>query len=738
MVIHRYPLTHLVLLALSSGAMGQIRGPLADLSLKDLMNITVASVSKREQSLQDAATGIYVISREDIRRSGASRLSDVLKMAPGVWFTDNSRHLTSFAIRESMDPFSQSVLFMVDGIPMTNQVLGGPTFHLQHLPLEEIDRIEVIRGPGGTIYGANATAAIVNIYTTPPEDMEGVQVVNRFGRLDHRSGFLRIGGQPGPRISLSGWLHHQNERDYDNPDAFSGDSLWAERRNDLDTLVANRFGDPRRGHSFLRAGGMKLGYRRGESTHLQMRGWWERWRLMAYRMLPPIWPESPGPFPRDTAWLMTEEAENITVGLRLDHEFSETHDIFLNAFYRRRNHDAVQTGGRGINFDVSELELQDNFILGGMHAFSLGANLRQVRFDIEPHGMQPGVSFANPRNTEYIIGALLQDHMQLGPRWEFILGTKLETWTLIKMTPEVIPSARLVYKPTPDLTFWSAASRSITTPGYIQADLEYRGLQLPPAWYYQSRNETPIKAAGKWVAVVPGPQLKPTSYRTLETGLRTSMRKAWSIDVTGFISELNDVVLVAPFDPDIIIPSRVRDDSIVPVYYANLVDKKQAGVELLGRWRPYRPLRLEATYSLNTRLDSRGLRLPGEDRNYVSGESTRVPEHIASLRAYLDLPEDLDLTSNFTYVSPYEVGDFYDFAAQTPEGQYAIAVEKKFHRYYLDAMIEKGWHRNRLKLALWGRNLLADGQVEIFNRFANPGFPAQTHRTYGIRLSYGF
>ena len=142
-------------------------------SLEDLMDITVTSVSKREQKLSRAASAIFVISQEDIHRSGATNIPDLLRMAPGVDVEQIDANAWAISIRGFNSRFSNKVLVMIDGRTVYNPVFSGVFWDQIATPLEDIERIEVIRGPGATVWGANAVNGVISIITKSSRDTKG-------------------------------------------------------------------------------------------------------------------------------------------------------------------------------------------------------------------------------------------------------------------------------------------------------------------------------------------------------------------------------------------------------------------------------------------------------------------------------------------------------------------------------------------------------------------------------------
>jgi iron complex outermembrane receptor protein len=146
---------------------------LADASLEDLMNIEVTTVSKKEQKLSQTPAAIFVITQEDIRRSGMTSVPDLLRMVPGLQVAQIQGGAWAITARGFNDQYAQELLVMVDGRSVYSPIDGGVTWEERDTLLEDIQRIEVIRGPGATLWGANAVNGIINIITKAAKDTQG-------------------------------------------------------------------------------------------------------------------------------------------------------------------------------------------------------------------------------------------------------------------------------------------------------------------------------------------------------------------------------------------------------------------------------------------------------------------------------------------------------------------------------------------------------------------------------------
>lgn len=168
---------------------------LADKSLEDLMNIQVTSVSKREQPLSRTASAIFVITTADIERSGATNIPDLLRIVPGVDVAQIDANTWAITVRGLNARFGNELLVLLDGRNVYTPTFGGVLWDTLDLPLEDIERIEVIRGPGGTIWGANAVNGVINIITKKAANTSGAMLVGGGGNLDQGFGTAQYGGK---------------------------------------------------------------------------------------------------------------------------------------------------------------------------------------------------------------------------------------------------------------------------------------------------------------------------------------------------------------------------------------------------------------------------------------------------------------------------------------------------------------------------------------------------------------
>ena len=206
--------------------------PAADatwLSLEELMSIEVSSAAKRPQRLVDAATAIYAIGREDIRRSGATNIPELLRTVPGVQVSriDASRYAVS--IRGFSNRYSGKLLVLQDGRSLYNPLFSGTYWEAQDVVLEDVERIEVIRGSGGTLWGANAVNGVINIITRNAKDTQGTFVEAKGGSLENGVA-LRHGGELGEDGHFRAYAKLDKHDPLDTPTGQDAHDAWDQKR----------------------------------------------------------------------------------------------------------------------------------------------------------------------------------------------------------------------------------------------------------------------------------------------------------------------------------------------------------------------------------------------------------------------------------------------------------------------------------------------------------------------------
>jgi iron complex outermembrane recepter protein len=199
---------------------------LTSLSLEDLMNTKVTSVSRTEQKISRTASAIFVITASDIARSGATNIPDLLRMVPGTDVAQIDANTWAISVRGFNGRFSNELLVLVDGRTVYTPTFGGVWWDVLDLPLEDIERVEVIRDPGGTIWGVNAVNGVVNILTRKAAETKGGMVVGGGGNLDQGFGTAQYGGGLGKRTDYRVFAKYFNQDHFPGPAGAQGTDGW--------------------------------------------------------------------------------------------------------------------------------------------------------------------------------------------------------------------------------------------------------------------------------------------------------------------------------------------------------------------------------------------------------------------------------------------------------------------------------------------------------------------------------
>jgi iron complex outermembrane receptor protein len=390
----------------------------ADLSLEELANIQVTSVSKRAESLAEASASIFVITGDDIRRSGATSIPEALRLAPNLQVARVDARNYAVTARGFNSPFENKLLVLVDGRTVYSPLFSGVFWDVQNLVLEDIDRIEVISGPGSTLWGANAVNGVINIITRPAEQTQG-----NFAKLiagnESRISAARHGGtlDNGGHYRLYGKLEEQDDKQRAN-----GTNARDGMRRSLAGFRMDWNGG---GAAYSLSGDTYTGRLHQAGT--------EDIRVAGGNI-------------------------NGRVNRRLsaDSEFGAL--VYLD--YTERN----QPGAFIEHLTTIDLEAQHDLQLAGHHLVWGGG----YRFGLD--------HVRNDRNFAFLPGSLnmywgnlfLQDEVTLRDNLKLTAGLKLETNHYTGV--EALPSLRLAWRPETGRLLWASLSRAVRAPSRIDRD----------------------------------------------------------------------------------------------------------------------------------------------------------------------------------------------------------------------------------------------------------------------------
>ncbi len=577
---------------------------LTELSLEELMNIEVTSVSKRPQRLFEAAAAVHVITSEDIRRSGARSIPEALRLAPGVSVAQNDANKWAVAVRGFNERFTEMLLVLFDGRSVYSPTMSGVFWDMQHYPLEDIDRIEVIRGPGGTLWGANAVNGVINIITKDAKDTVGSYISGGAGSEER--GFTTI--RHGHRISENGFI--RGYVDYFSIDDMDGgfDERWLGQggfRGDWDWS----------GNHFTIQGD----YYRGQERQLE------------------FVPSFTEPFRPLTQQKFDVAGGNVLA--RYKHQMGEHSDLQLQLYYDRTEREEITLAGTRDTFD---LDYQHRFPVLPGHDFIYGLGFRyfQDNFFNDPSRR---VFYLPGRSNHELYSGFVQDEIALfEDRFRLTLGTKLEYNDFTGW--EVQPNIRGIWLNSPRHVLWAAVSRAVQVPGRDANDIKSllpiepippsAALSLPT--FFEGRGNTSIESQ---------------ELIAYEAGFRVQPSDQLSMEVAGFF---NDYEKFLTGEAGLIELGDPPNHFISPSLTINGGTGRSFGFEITADWRPTDTWRLVGTWSfLDIEFDDFAI------APFAEGNDPRTQ---FSLRSSLDLPGniELDLWGRF-------VDDLSAFAAENVE-----------------------------------------------------------------------
>ena len=564
---------------------------LTDKSIEDLMNIEVTSVSKKEQKFSQTAAAIFVITQEDIRRSGATNIPDLLRMVPGMDVAQINAHTWAISARGNNGRFSNDLLVLVDGRTVYTPTFGGVFWDVFDVPLEDIERIEVIRGPGGAIWGANAVNGVINVITKKAGETRGGMVVAGGGNLDQGFGTLQYGGGIGEATNYRVYGKYSNQSDLPNLEGQSGDDGWRVLRGGFraDSVLSSK-------DILTVQGDLYSGRER-----------------QAAEFLPSI---------TSAATQYVEAVVNLSGGYfqtTWNHSFSSRSDTSLMASYDEYSRSDILGERRG----TFSFDFQHHILWGQRQEIVWGVNYRDsgstttgsLYVSLHPADL----------NTQ-LFGGFVQDQIALVPdRLNLTIGAKLEHNYYTGFG--AMPNVRIAWTPATNQTVWAAVSRALRTPAAIDASirLNFGG--------FTGAGGTPVL-----VSLFGSQQIQDEEVIAYETGYRAALGNALSLDIAAYY---NDEEHQETSEPGALFfeTTPAPPHLVMPLTYENLMHGNAYGLEVSANWKVSSRWTLSPGYGferVHMRLDA-----SSHDTTSVNAEEGSAPVHSGQLRSHVDLPHHL-------------------------------------------------------------------------------------------------
>jgi iron complex outermembrane recepter protein len=571
---------------------------ISELSLEDLMNIEVTTVGKREQRLSQIPAAVYVITQDEIRRSGATNIPDALRLVPGIEVAQIDNTNWAISIRGANSISSNKLLVLIDGRSVYYPTYSNVFWDVQDTVLEDIDRIEVIRGPGASLWGANAVNGVINIVTKRAEDTQGALVSAGGGNYDHAFGAVRYGGA----IGNAG--HYR---------AFSKFSL----RDNLVPLPASLLD----GQSRMLRGGFRADLNLSAENSLTLQG-------DIYQGVSPqavygsVLTRSP---------LVTKDDLSVDGGnvlLRWKRRLRGGSDTAIQVYYDRSRHpDILLTQFHEVlDFDFQHhlrFERQD-ILWGGGFRNTRQASQGTWELSLNPSGRRLS-----------LFGGFFQDEIALvRNRLTLTTGVKVERNDYSGV--EVQPTLRLLWTPTQRQSVWASVSRAV---------------RLPCVWdkaIVMTIPDYPLPDGTQTFATLSkNASLRSEELLAYELGYRAQPAKRLSLDVAGFFQRYNHLTTLLQNEPFFSItpsPPHVT----IPHVLSNLRNGNTYGVEISSNYTPLDWWKISGSYSYLRQITHNIA--PGKIVYSFPNQDGDDPRNQFQLHSYLTLPHSLEVDTGLYYV----------------------------------------------------------------------------------------
>jgi iron complex outermembrane receptor protein len=642
-------------------------GSLKQLSLEQLMDIEVTSVSREPEKLLDAASAIQVITNDDILRSGATSIPEALRLADNLEVAQENSHDWAISARGFDANLANKLLVLIDGRAVYSPLYGGVEWNVQDYLLEDIDRIEVISGPGGTLWGANAVNGVINITTKSAKETTGLFVEEGVGSELEDFTAVRYGGTLAPGVYFRVYGDFSNRGSEELSDGSSAS----------DSIRMGR-------------GGFRIDSEATPQTTLTLQG----------------------DFYSGTEYIGGLGEAGLDGGNilgRWSHSFSSDSDASLQVYYDRTHlsqpfaaspaappyYTGFAAESLVDDLDTYNLDFQYRLRLGQSNRVVWGLGYRYTHeFDAD----LSVVRFLPPSLDQSLLSAFAQDEIALRENLYFTIGTKVEHNDYTGV--EVEPNVRLRWNVSEKQMLWLAVSRAVRTPSRYDRDLEVvTGLVNPPA---------PYQFPAEYLAG--SSDFLSETEIAYEMGYRAELGSKVSASVSVFYNDYNDLRSTSntPTTATYVFP--------YPVVFQNNLEGDTYGLELSANYQMLGWWRLHAGYDL-LREDIHVK--PGQVDETGGLNETADPENQFSFRSSMDVRANLQLDAELRWVDTLTINS----------GPTGGPVAEKVPSYF-ELNARAAWYpTKRLELSIVGQNLLHDHHPEY--GFPSPSREEIVRSVYG-------
>lgn len=582
-------------LSSSPEANGDSRIDLTELSLEDLLSIKVVSVSKKAEKLSETSAAAYVITSDDIRRSGARNIPELLRQVPGIQVARISTNEWAISARGFASEFSNKLLVLIDGRSIYTPLYSGVYWDTHDLPLEDIEQIEVIRGPGATIWGANAVNGVINIITRHTEETQGLMLIAGGGSEESGFSTVRFGGDLGEGITYRAYGKYFDREEF--PSA-ANNGMWGNWQLGRSGFrVDRKLAD---GGSFMMSGEAYDGQNGQPVTLISL--------------------DPPG-----TVMQQTEEGlSGGSILTRWTRQTGERSSLHLQIYGDRSN--ILLFGARELR-NTGDIDVNHNFSFGTRQQVSWGGGFRISADEISN---SPDFIFDPDSRTDRLFSAFIQDNLAFADkRLRFTLGSKFEHNSYTGF--EFQPSARVSWAVNSRGNLWCAASRAVRTPSRAENDFTSNFAVLPGS---EQTGGMPVM-----LTLVGSTDLESEDLLSVELGYRNHPFDRFAFDIAVYYHDFKTIIGTTEGAPIIVADSNPAH-IVLPNNLTNGPGSTVTGLETSCKWDPAAWWMLHLGYTYLKIKDAVDAVSSDEiDLNVYS----QYPKHQMIASSRFDLPRRLEL-----------------------------------------------------------------------------------------------
>jgi iron complex outermembrane recepter protein len=569
---------------------GPLDEGLTGLSLEELLDVDVEIFSKKQESLARVPAAVTVLTQEDIRRSGAQSIPDILRHAVGVNVAQQNANYWAVSIRGFNDVFANKLLVMMDGRSVYSPLFSGTFWDVQDAVLADIERIEIVRGPGATVWGANAVNGVINIISKSSKDTQGTLFKAGFGSELQGVAAIRQGYKLSDELFLRIYGKYAN---------------WDNHPQPVNGISANDA-------YYTARGGFRSDWLPEGGAEITLQGEIYGGKVSNTYAVPSA---AVGPAPTPTPGLSGVGGGHVLA--RMEKDTGNDSMFTLQAFYDRT---VRQTVVFDESRDTGDIEAQWNFTKGTRHNIALGTGYRVSADDMG----SLTIGFTPQNRITHLFSTFVQDDIELiEGRTRLSLGTKLEHNQFTGF--EVQPGARLSHVLSDNQVIWGSVTRAVRTPSRVEDDVAL-GTAIPiggglfaPATIFGTR------------------AVESEDMLAWEIGHRSAPMENVSLELAGFYNRYNNlrtIELATPFPA-------------VTFTGGNNVEGEAWGFEVaptiqLAEWWQLRPSYAFLQVDLRTK--------PGSTDTITAREEDQSPDHTVTINSRMALDDNLELDVTARYV----------------------------------------------------------------------------------------